>query len=163
MERMAYPSDLSDEQWTVIASVLSCFQSKAGRPPKYARRGIWDAIFYQARTGCEWRYLPHDLPPWEDVWEHFRRWRDNGLLQRVHDALRENVRTQEGREPTPSAAIIDSQTVKTPQKGGPTAMTLARRSKGASATLSWIQQVCSWRWWFIAPVSKTGTGPNSSS
>jgi len=162
MERTAYPSDLSDGQWTKIETVLSKFHSKAGRPAKYPRREIWNAIFYQARTGCEWRYLPHDLPPWEDVWDHFRRWRDNGLLQRVHDALRESVRTQERREPTPSAAIIDSQTVKTAQKGGPTAMMQARRSKAANVTLPWTPPAFSWLWSSIVRLSKIGMEPNSS-
>ena len=164
MERAAYPSDLTDEQWAVIRSVLPPARSgRTGRPPKYDRREIWNAIFYQARTGCEWRYLPHDLPPWEDVWEHFSRWRDNGTLQQVHDALREKVRSQEGREPTPSAAIIDSQSVRTPQKGGTTASTMARRSKDASVTSRWIRWVCSWLSLSTAPESRTRTGPNSSS
>jgi len=104
-------------------------------------REIWNAIFYQARTGCQWRYLPHDLPPHEDVWKHFCRWRDAGVIEAVHDALRVKVRVQAGREPTPSAAIIDSQSVKTPQKGGPTATTKASKSKGASVISSWIRSV----------------------
>jgi transposase len=138
-------------------------KGRTGRPPKYARREIWNAIFYQARTGCEWRYLPHDLPPWEDVWEHFSRWREDGTLQQVHTALREKVRQQAGREPTPSAAIIDSQSVKTAQKGGPTVSTTARRSKDASVTLRWIHWVLSLPWSCIARASPTVTGPNSSS
>jgi putative transposase len=164
MERAAYPSDLTDEQWAVIQSVLpQAKNGRTGRPPKYDRREIWNAIFYQARTGCEWRYLPHDLPPWEDVWEHFSRWRDNGMLQQVHDALREKVRLQEGREPTPSAAIIDSQSVRTPQKGGTTASMRANSSKDASATSRWIRWVCSFVSSCTARESKTRTGPNSSS
>jgi putative transposase len=132
-ERKAYPSDLTDEQWQRIEAVLPKAKGgRTGRPRTYALREIWNAIFYQARTGCAWRYLPHDLPPWELVWEHFGRWRDEGTLEQVHDALREQVRVQAGREPTPSAAILDSQTVKTPQKGGSTAMMPARRSKAAS-------------------------------
>ena len=135
MERAAYPSDLTDQQWEKIQGVLPKAKGgKSGRPPKYPRREIWNAIFYQARTGCQWRYLPHDLPPWELVWEHFCRWRDDGTIERVHDALREKVRVREGRDPTPSAAIIDSQSVKTPQKGGTTALMPASRSRGASAT-----------------------------
>jgi putative transposase len=136
-ERKAYPSDLTDEQWQQIQAVLpKAKEGRTGRPRKYPLREIWNAIFYQARTGCAWRYLPHDLPhdlpPWEVVWEHFCRWRDAGTLEAVHDALREKVRVQAGHEPTPSAAIIDSQSVKTPQKGGPTALTRVRASKAAS-------------------------------
>ena len=164
MERAAYPSDLTDEQWAVIQSVLpKAKNGRTGRPPNYQRREIWNAIFYQARTGCEWRYLPHDLPPWQDVWEHFSRWRDNGTLQRVHDALREKVRLQEGRDPTPSAAIIDSQSVRTPQKGGTTASMPANWLKDANATSRWTLWAWFWRWWFTARASRTETGPNSSS
>ena len=135
MERRAYPSDLTDAQWQTIQQVLPPPKGgKSGRPPKYPRREIWNAIFYQASAGCQWRYLPHDLPPWELVWEHFCRWRDEGVIERVHDALREKVRQKQGREPTPSAAIIDSQSVRTAQKGGTTALTRASRSRDASAT-----------------------------
>ena len=137
MERPAYPSDLTDEQWKILQSVVpKAKQGRTGRPGKYPRREIWNAIFYQAKTGCQWRYLPHDLPPWEDVWAHFCRWRDAGILAVVHDALRVQVRVQAGREPTPSAAILDSQTLRTPQKGGPMATMPARRSRAASVISS---------------------------
>ena len=140
MERQPYDSDLTDAQWEVIRSVLPKPKgSRSGRPRDYPLREIWNAIIYQAHTGCQWRYLPHDFPPHEDVWKHFCRWRDAGVIEAVHDALREQVRVKEGREPTPSAAIIDSQSVKTPQKGGPTATTPARRSKGASVISRWIR------------------------
>ena len=135
MERSAYPSDLSDAQWQKIEAVLPPAKGgRTGRPRKYPLREVWNAVFYQARTGCAWRFLPHDLPPHGDVWDHFCRWRDSGLMARVHDALREQVRVAAGKEPTPSAAIIDSQSVRTPQKGGPTATTRARTSRAASAT-----------------------------
>ena len=137
MERQAYPSDLTDDQWKILQSVVpKAKQGRTGRPGKYPRREIWNAIFYQAKTGCQWRYLPHDLPPWEDVWDHFARWRDAGIIAVVHDALRVQVRVQAGREPTPSAAILDSQTLRTPQKGGPTATMRARRSRAACAISS---------------------------
>lgn len=136
MERQPYPSDLTDAQWDVLQSVLPKPKGgKSGRRRVHPLREIWNAIFYQARTGCQWRYLPHDFPPHGVVWEHFCRWRDAGVIETVHDALRLRVRKKEGREPAPSAAIIDSQSLKTPQKGGPTATTPARKSRGASATL----------------------------
>jgi putative transposase len=135
MTRQPYPSDLSDEEWHRLQPMLHKAKSgRTGRPRKYPLREVWNAIIYQARTGCQWRYLPHDLPPWETVREYFDRCQEAGTLQAAHDALREKVRVQAGREPTPSAAIIDSQSVRTPQKGGTTASTQASRSKGASAT-----------------------------
>ena len=135
MSRPSYASDLTDEQWTKIEAAFPAPKNgRTGRPRKYSKREIFNAIFYQARTGCAWRHLPHDLPPWNVVWKQFHRWRDAGTIERVHDALREQVRQQVGKEPTPSAAIIDSQSVKTAQKGGATAMTRARKSRGASAT-----------------------------
>jgi len=135
MARKPYPSDLTETEWRKIEEVLPPPKGgRTGRPRKYAMREMWNAVFYQLRTGCAWRYLPHDFPPYTDVWEHFWRWRENGTIERVHDALREKVRVQSGREPTPSAAILDTQSVKTMQKGGTTASMRARRSKGASAT-----------------------------
>ncbi len=135
MSRPSYASDLTDEQWNKINAALAPARNgRTGRPRKYSKREVFNAIFYQARTGCAWRHLPHDLPPWNVVWKQFRRWRDEGAIECVHNTLRQQVRQNTGKEAAPSAAILDSQSVKTTQKGGATAMTRAKRSKAVSVT-----------------------------
>ena len=136
MERKQYPTDLMDAQWEIVRSAMpSAKGGRSGRPREYSLREIWDAVFYQAKNGCSWRALPHDLPPWPAVWQQYRRWRDNGTLEAVHAALREQVRRKAGRSPTPSAAIVDSQSVRVAEKRGAAgATTPGNESPDASGT-----------------------------
>jgi len=138
MQRRAYPTDLTDAHWEKIRAVLPAPKlGRSGRPRTYSLREIWNAIFYQAKNGGTWRALPHDFPPWPAVWQQYRRWRDNGTLEVVHEALRSAVRRKEGRRERPSAAILDSQSVRVAEKRGPAgATTQARRSRGASGISS---------------------------
>jgi transposase len=109
----AYPSSLSDAEWAVLAPLLQRPASpQGGRPPKHPLRAIVDAIRYLVRTGCAWRLLPLQFPPPGTVYWWFAKWAGDGTLQRLHDVLRERVRVQAGRAPTPTAAIIDSQSVR---------------------------------------------------
>ena len=124
-QREPYESDLSDAEWRILEPILPP-PAKEGRPRKYDLREIINAIFYQSKTGCHWRMLPHDLPPWRSVHYYFRKWRDDGTRGRIHDQLRSQLRRQMGRHREPSIAIIDSQTVKTSEKGGRAAQTLVR-------------------------------------
>ena len=125
MRTPPYPSDLTDEQWKVLEPLLPG-RAHTGRKPKYENREIVNAIFYLLRSGCTWRMLPRDLPPWQVVYWHFAKWRASGVWQHVNDALRTELRVREGREEGPSAAIMDSQSVKTSEKGGREATTAAR-------------------------------------
>jgi len=108
-----YPSDLADAQWQVIVPYLPADRpGRRGRPRVHPLRRIIEAILYLDRTGCAWRYLPSDFPPWQTVYGYFAAWRDDGTLARLHDALRAQVRTAAGRNAEPTAAVIDSQSVR---------------------------------------------------
>ncbi|HEY5881095.1 MAG TPA: IS5 family transposase [Nakamurella sp.] len=106
-----YPSDLTDAQWEVIAPLVP-EPGSGGRPAIHPRRRIVDAILYLNRTGCAWRQLPHDFPPWATVFWYFKRWREDGVVDRLHDALRDQVRDAAGRDPMASAGCVDAQSVK---------------------------------------------------
>jgi putative transposase len=110
-----YPSDLSDEQWPIISRLLPK-RFRRGRPP-IDRRKVINAIFYVLRSDCQWRMLPRDFPSWSTVYGVFRRWRQAGLWQKNHDALREQVHKLAGKQPMPRGAIIDSQSVRAAEGG----------------------------------------------
>ena len=140
-ERKSYTSDLSNAEWRILEPLLPP-ERPGGRHRGYAMRDVIDAIQYVLRNGCSWRSVPHDLPHWRTAYEYFKRWKEDGTWLRIHDHLREELRKQMGRNAQPSAAIIDSQSVKTTEKGGPTATTGRRRSAAESATSSLIRRVC---------------------
>ena len=110
-ENKRYPSDLTDAQWELIEPVVPAPRS-GGRPAVHSRRRVVDAILYVNRTGCAWRQLPHDFPPWATVFWYHQRWREDGVVDRLHDALRDRVRDASDRDPIVSAGCVDAQSVK---------------------------------------------------
>ena len=135
---MGYPSDVSDAEWNVISSLLPDAKP-GGRPRTTSLRDVVNAIFYVNRSGGAWRMLPKDFPPYQTVYRYFRTWSKDGTWEKIHDALRDRVRKKAGRKVSPSAAVIDSQSAKTTEKGAPEATMLGRKSRGASGISSSIR------------------------
>jgi len=118
--RRPYPSDLSDARWALVEPTLTAWREREhraglgiGRPPRHDLRSILDAILYVDRAGIPWRYLPHEYPPWATVYSYFARWQKDGVFEQLSGLLRRLVRAAEGRDPEPTACVIDSQSVKT--------------------------------------------------
>ncbi len=126
MDERTYPSNLTNEQWKLIEPLLPPVKP-GGRPRTTELREVINGILYLVRTGCSWRMLPHDFPPWPTVHDYYWKYRRDGIWDQIHESLHKRVRVQAGRQASPSAAIIDSQSVKTASKGGNEVMTLARK------------------------------------
>ncbi len=117
MTRKTYKSDLTDKEWQIIKPLIPP-PKPGGHPRRVDMREVVNAIFYLLRTGCSWEMLPHDFPPYSTVYYYFRRWQKRGLWEQMNQILREQVRMKQGRSPQATAAIVDSQSVKTTEKKG---------------------------------------------
>ena len=117
MSSKIYPSDLSDAEWELLEHHLPA-PKRRGRPRLHSPRDVLDAVFYVLKSGCQWRMLPRDFPPWKTVFRYFRAWRIDGTWERLHRAIRRRLREHLGRDPEPSAGIVDSQSTKTTGVGG---------------------------------------------
>jgi putative transposase len=126
MNQKRYPTDLTDKEWALLEPLLPAVKP-GGRSRSVEVREIANAIFYLLRTGCSWRMLPQDFPKWQTVYTYFRNWKKDGTWQQVNDGLRRKVRVQEGRDEEPSAGILDSQSVKTAEKGDLVVLMRVRR------------------------------------
>jgi putative transposase len=126
MEGKRYPSDMTDDEWAILEPLIPAAKP-GGRHRSANMREVVNGIFYVLRGGIPWRFLPKEFPPWKTVYHYFRLWRLDGTWEMLNPKLRERVRSQSGREATPSAGVMDSQSAKTTERGDPVGMTAARR------------------------------------
>ena len=125
--RSPYPDDLSDLEWQLIAPIVETKASPRGRRGFHTKREMLNALFYVLRTGCQWRHLPHEMPPWKSVYTQFRRWKHQGIIDQLMEWIRNDLRERLDRLKEPSASIVDSQSVKTTEKGGSKDMTALKK------------------------------------
>lgn len=124
--RKAYPSDLTDKQWEIIKPLIPKAKL-GGRGRTTDIREVLNAVFYVLKSGCDWRMMPHDFPKWQTVYDYFNNWKEDGTWEKIHNKLRDKVRLKAGKHKQPTAGIIDSQSVKTAEKGGFVGMMLVRK------------------------------------
>jgi transposase len=129
----AYPSCLTDAEWGLVADLFD--PGGRGVPPRFPRRLLVDACCYVVRTGCAWRMLPHDVPPWDNVYKTFRRWTAQGTFERMHDRRRAHWREREGRAAAPRAAVLDAQSTRRSPQGGPSGFDAGKKVKGRQRNL----------------------------
>ena len=143
--KLRYPSDVTDDEWVLVKPMIPPAK-RGGRKREHDERDLVNGLLYVLSTGCQWRYIPKDMPPRSTLHDYLDRWNYDGTLKKIHQELYLRCREQAGREASPTAAVIDSQSVKSAEKGGPASirsgMTRARKSKARSGISSLIQWVC---------------------
>jgi len=136
MKRRSYPTDLTDAEWEIVEPLIPKPQRR-GPKANVDVREVLNGIFYFLHEGCQWRALPHDLPPWTTVSNYFRKWQRKGILSKIQQVLRSRLREEQGRNPEPSAAIIDSQSVKTGGKRGKCTATMEENKSKVVSDIFW--------------------------
>jgi putative transposase len=152
--RNSYPTDLSDREWEVIEHFFQTDPKKGGRPSKHSKKEMVNTIFYILRSECAWRLLPHDFPPWQTVYQHFKDWQILRVWEEMNSQLVKKMRLKRGRTEDPTAEIVDSQSVKTTEKGGSKDMMEQRRLKGEKGIFWWIRREIYWEHWLMPPAKK---------
>ena len=143
--KLRYPSDVTDDEWVLVKPMIPPAK-RGGRKREHDERDLVNGILYVLSTGCQWRYIPKDMPPRSTLHDYLDRWNYDGTLKKIHQELYLRCREQAGREASPTAAVIDSQSVKSAEKGGPASirsgLTRARKSKVRSGMSSLMRWVC---------------------